>query len=57
MNRATQREFEAMARHVSIEAARVRCTPAEYRDGLLTIIETLRTDLEASKEVSPDEEK
>lgn len=48
------REFEQLATKISQEAARVDCSPAEYRDGLITIIETLQTDLRASKEMDPD---
>jgi len=51
----TERHFEALATHVSREAANVDCTPAEYRDGLLTIIEMLKVDMQASKELDSEE--
>jgi hypothetical protein len=48
------KEFERLAREVSREAADVECSPSDYRDGLKTIIETLKTDLRASEETDPD---
>jgi len=45
-------EFEEIAQETSRRAARVKCDPATYRDGLRTIIETLRVDIRASEETS-----
>ena len=45
-----EREFEDLATYVSETAAGVDCSPEAYRDGLQTIIETLRADLAASQE-------
>jgi hypothetical protein len=47
-------EFEKIAEETSQRAARVRCDAATYREGLRTIIDTLRTDLDANKEMDPD---
>lgn len=42
--------FERIAQNVSREAAAVPCSPADYRDGLREIIETLETDIAASEQ-------
>ena len=48
------RKFERLAQEISTTAALVDCSPAEYRDGLVTIIEVLKADMQASKEMDPD---
>lgn len=48
----TDEEFEELAQRVSQEASRIDCSPEEYRDGLRTIIDTLKADLRASGETS-----
>jgi len=40
-------QFEALADEVSDKAAKIRCDPEFYREGLDVIIERLREDREA----------
>ena len=43
-------QFDKIAQKVSSEAASVICSVDEYQDGLGLIIETLKVDIQASKE-------
>jgi hypothetical protein len=46
-------QFDQLADAISALCAEVDCTPEEYRDGLLTVIERLQLDRRASKESDP----
>lgn len=51
----TEKEFEALAAEVSEKADRIKCSPAEYREGLATIIAMLEDAQGASKETEQPE--
>lgn len=44
-------EFEKIGEDASRNAAKVKCSTEEYREGLRVIIERLRIDIDASEEM------
>ncbi len=49
-----EEQFDEIAQHTCNAAAKVKCSPMEYREGLLYIIGELQTAVQASKETDPD---